>query len=328
MPIPPSDDVETEHGTYLVRHGNQMHTRLALVALAVDRQTRPVTHSLTIAALQYAVTPSVARNAQAIARGLFAAAARGARLALTPECGLPGYAGWDFPTLGNFDWTALRDQTARLQADCARARCWLALGSMHYLDDDTPPLNCLYLIDDRGTIVNRYDKVCLTAADQRFFSAGARPCLHTIDDVTVGFRICHDICYPDSYTELKAAGAAVVAHAFHNAGFDGPNILDETGPAWLRVRAADTQLWIAAVNNSKRHSSWPSCFARPDGRLVDQATRHRAQQILRPVPAPIDELGSTSWLHGEAQRTWPPVTLAPIGHVATHPRARSPIAAP
>lgn len=54
---------------------------------------------------------------------------------------------------------------------------WLVLGSSHFLDENTKPIDCLYLIDPEGRIVNRYDKCFLTErknGDQAFYSAGNR----------------------------------------------------------------------------------------------------------------------------------------------------------
>ena len=94
---------------------------------------------------------------------------------------------------------------------------WLVLGSAHFLDENTKPTNCLYLIDPEGKIVDRYDKCFCTGGDQKYYSVGNRLVTRDIRGVKVGLAICYDICWPQFYIAYREKGVTVMIHSFYNA---------------------------------------------------------------------------------------------------------------
>jgi len=133
---------------------------LSKAAEASPRETTPANtnEKLRIATCQFPVSASPAENAKYIRDFMHEAAGEGAHLLHTSECSLSGYAGCEFPTFEKYDWDGLRKVTTELRALATELKMWLVLGSSHFLDENTKPTDCLYLIDPAGEIVDRYDK--------------------------------------------------------------------------------------------------------------------------------------------------------------------------
>jgi len=283
------------------------------------------TTGVVVAGLQFPVDGDVRANGARIERGMRAAKARGAQLVLTPETALTGYAWSDVTTWEGYDWRTLREETARLQGVARALDLWLLLGSTHFVDEGVRPMNALYVIAPSGEIVDRYDKSMLTDPDQRMYSAGDHPVVVEVGGVKMGVLICYDVCYPEMAARYRAMGCSVVLHAFYNAGFDGPNILDEVKPAWIRVRAADNQMHVVAVNSSRAHSSWGSRVARPDGSIASELDPHAEDVVVHAFP---DET-ITGWLHNMKPMRLADDEVYTRGETASaHPRVQSRTAPP
>jgi predicted amidohydrolase len=273
---------------------------------------------LRVAACQFPVTADVAANGRHVRRLMARAAAGGAQLALFPEAALSGYGGFHFRSFAGYDWDCLRAETLAVRAASAEARLWALVGSAHRLSPREKPTNCLYLVEPRGRIADRYDKRMCTDDDRRVYTPGSRAVSFRLGGVRCGVLICYDGCYPELYASYRAAGVQLVLHAFHNAGFDGKNILDEYKPALIRTRAADNALWVVAVNSSLRHSCWPSCVARPDGSIAAALRRHATGVLFHDFP----DRRLAGWLHNRRPLRLDPRTPLHNGRPSCSPRAR------
>src|SRR5262245_44249659 len=114
--------------------------------------------SLRVATCQFSVEGDIAHNRRWILAQIDETAICGADVAHFSECALSGYAGVDIPGIDALNWDQLHAATRDVLAAAKRHGIWVLLGSTHRLDDRTKPHNCVYVIDPRGKIVNRYDK--------------------------------------------------------------------------------------------------------------------------------------------------------------------------
>ena len=181
---------------------------------------------LTIATAQFAVSADPARNADAIVDAIAGAAAAGARVVHFCEGALSGYAPHDLPSYAGYPWGRLRAAAERVAAAAGARRIWALVGSAHPLaagDGAGPrPHNAIYVIDDRGALVDRYDKR-FCAGDEvdgelALYSPGDHPVVVDIDGVRCGLMICHEYRYPELYRDYKARGVDLIFHSFHAAG--------------------------------------------------------------------------------------------------------------
>ncbi|MGI6375994.1 MAG: carbon-nitrogen hydrolase family protein [Anaerolineae bacterium] len=258
---------------------------------------------LHVASCQFPVSGDVRRNARYIRSYLRRAAEAGADLLHTSEACLSGYADSDLPSFEGYDWSLLRSETQRLRQLASELRLWLVLGSAHFLDEHTPPTNCLYLIGPDGAIVDRYDKCMCTLGDQKHYSAGDRLVTHTIKGVPIGLAICYDVCYPQIYAAYRELGVQVMLHSFYNAHDSGPSCLDVLNGRQVPTRCADNRMWAVANNSSRPYSHWASFVARPDATIAQQLKVNRAGMLVHAFP---DGLSEGGWLHNHL-----PMKLAP-----------------
>jgi predicted amidohydrolase len=233
----------------------------------------------------------------------------GADVAHFPETCLSGYAGVDFASHEDFDWALLRECTQRVLDLARQLRVWVVLGSTHPLTGQHKPHNSLYIIDDRGKIVDRYDKMFCSGdrseetGDLAHYTPGDHFSVFSIKGVRCGALICHDYRYPELYREYKRRGVRLVFHSYH-AGNIPPErfkaMQDEVGdglrshnpggtipgitmPATMIAEAANNHVWISCPNSSARESCWPSFFVRPDGVVTGRLRRNVAGVLVSEV---------------------------------------------
>lgn len=250
---------------------------------------------LRIAGCQFDVTPDIAQNLSEILRLIDRAAERGARVAHFPETALSGYAGADIASTGDIDWSALHAATDSICAAARRRQIWVLLGSTHRLSPGVLPHNSVYVIDDTGKVVDRYDKRFCTGIaepepqrDLRHYSPGHHTPLFEIDGYPASVLICYDYRFPELYRDLKRRGVEIVFQSFHNARFsrevyEEQNLWREVVPGTMIGHAACNHLWISATNSSTQYSLWPTFFVQPDGQIVGRLTDHEAGVLVSEV---------------------------------------------
>ncbi len=259
-----------------------------------ERVNTDASQKLRIATCQFPVSASPAENAKYIQDFMHRAAAQGAHLLHTSEASLSGYPGCDLPSFDHYDWAALRKETAGLRALAKDLNLWLALGSSHFLDANTKPTDCIYLIDPDGKIVDRYDKCFCTEDDQKYYSAGNRLVTHEIRGVKVGLAICYDVCWPQVYMAYREKGATVMIHSFSNARDKGQNCLDTLNQREVSTRCADNHMWAICNNSSTPYSHWGSFVARPDATVPKELERNVPGMLVHEYP---DTLSPGGWYH-------------------------------
>lgn len=144
--------------------------------------------------------------------------------------------------------------------DAAReASIWVQLGSLAIQGDaDGRRVNRSFLIDDRGEIRARYDKIHLFDVDLPTGeswreSAAYRPGTEAVVAGTplgrLGMSVCYDVRFPALYSALSQAGANILSIP---AAFTVP-----TGKAhWhtlLRARAIENACWVVAAAQVGEH---------------------------------------------------------------------------
>ena len=249
---------------------------------------------LRVATCQFPVSASPRENAAYIQGFMHDAARRGAHLVHTSEASLTGYPEHDIASFNGYDWNALRGATAGLRTLARELNLWLALGSSHYLDAETKPTNCIYLIDPTGAIVNRYDKCFCTSGDQAHYSAGNRLVTHDIRGVKIGLAICYDVAWPQLYIAYRELGATVMIHSFYNAHDTGPNCLDVLDRRLAPARCSDNRMWAVCNNSSRPVSHWGTFIARPDGTIPKELAANVPGMLVHDFP---DTLSANGWYH-------------------------------
>jgi len=245
---------------------------------------------IKIATSQFSVGADIRRNQDNIMAQINEARASGAHLIHFPEGSLSGYAGVDFESFAGFEWQKLMDSAREIINESKKRDLWIILGSAHRLEKNKPH-NCLYIIDNKGRIVDRYDKMFCSGTDQEnsedllHFSPGDHFTTFEIYGIKCGVLICHDCRYPELYREYKKKGVEIMFHSFHAGNMDparqasmeaevgeaffavnnGRTLPEITMPATMISYAVNNAMWISCSNTSARESCWASMVIRPDG---------------------------------------------------------------
>lgn len=161
-------------------------------------------------------------------------------------------------------------QTAALQAICeaaATASIWVHLGSIPVRTetDDQRLANRTIVIDDKGKIRARYDKMHLFDVslasgenwrESSVYDAGSGLVVVETPLGSLGLTICYDLRFPDLFSALAKASVDAIAVP---AAFTVP-----TGKAhWhtlLRARAIEAQAFVIAAAQSGQHEDGRCTF--------------------------------------------------------------------
>ncbi len=264
---------------------------------------------LSVATCQFPVSADVGANLGHLIHQMRQAARRGARVAHFCEGALSGYAGTDFYSFDGFDWDRLTAASAEVANEARRLHLWVVLGSAHRLTPPNKPHNCLYVIDDHGRLVERYDKrFCSgefagTDGDLAHYSPGDHFSVFSIDGVCCGALICYDYRYPELYRGYKDLGVELVFHSSANMPSErvaaigaaiGPELRPFnpapthtypgiTMPAAMTTAAACNFVWISCPNSSAPQSAWPAFFVRADGVTTGRLRRNRPGVLVSVV---------------------------------------------
>ena len=236
-----------------------------------------MSNHLRTALVQMSSTPDMSDNLAVAEALIHEAVAEKARFVLTPEVTSlmePDRDRLLSKVVPEEDDTGL----ARLRAIAADAGIWLLIGSLAVKAGPNKVANRSFLVDDKGRIVSRYDKIHLFDVDlgdgtdyreSRTYEAGREGRIAETPWGKLGLSICYDLRFPHLYRTYGQAGAAMIAvpSAFTRT----------TGEAhWhvlLRARAIETGAYVLApaqcgVHISGRETYGHSLIVDPWGRVV------------------------------------------------------------
>lgn len=150
----------------------------------------------------------------------------------------------------------------RFRALAAELQIWLHLGSLGIRVDDAHVANRSYLLDTRGEIAARYDKLHMfdvdlpggeTYRESEYYAPGDKAVLAdlSLGEARLGMTICYDLRFAALYRALAQAGANLIAIP---AAFTR-----QTGQAhWhvlLRTRAIETGAYVLAATQGGLHDN-------------------------------------------------------------------------
>jgi len=274
---------------------------------------------LAIATCQFPTSGDIAANLGFVLHLMREAKAQGGDVAHFPEACLSGYAGSDIESNAHIGWPQLAEAVRAVMALAGALRLWVVLGSAHRLTSPHKPHNSLYIIDDGGRLIERYDKRFLsgdttgTTGDLAHYSPGDHFTIVDIKGVRCGALICVDCRYPELYRGYKRLGVELMFHSFHAAHIEparwrameaeigGENLALNpattfpgiTQPAMMHAAAGSNHMWISCPNSSAGRACWPSFFLRPDGVITGRLAPHETGVLISQVDTDVSFYDST-----------------------------------
>ncbi|WP_091074630.1 carbon-nitrogen hydrolase family protein [Micromonospora nigra] len=216
--------------------------------------------AITIAVAQPMVTCEPAANGSITRVLMREAHERGARLLHFPEGALTGYAG---QAKGHFagwaiDWTPVRAQLDEIAELAGELNLWVVLGGNHRLTGSHRPHNSLYVISNRGEIVDRYDKRYLSHAEVTdFYSPGFEPVVIDVPGFRFGLALCIEINFAEVFLDyLHRDVDCVLLSSFSQ---------DPVFGVIAQGYAAGNCQWISVSVPAQCSLAMPSGVVGPDG---------------------------------------------------------------
>jgi predicted amidohydrolase len=212
---------------------------------------------MKLALLQMTSGIDPARNAATLVDAVRSAKRDGASMLFTPE--MSGLIDRDRERGGRSIVAEEVDPVlAAVRAAAVAERLWVHIGSLAIRRADGKFANRGFVIDDRGAIRARYDKLHLFDVDlptgERWresaaYTAGERTVVANTPVGRLGLSICYDLRFAGLYAALSGAGATVIAIP---AAFTRP-----TGDAhWhvlMRARAIESGAFVVAAAQTGVH---------------------------------------------------------------------------
>jgi predicted amidohydrolase len=185
----------------------------------------------------------VSGNLGAMRTQLHAAADRGARLVIFPECALTGYCFTGKEEAMPFAECVPGPSCFVLTEDCRQRGVYLVLGLL-----ERGPRGELFntaVLIGPGGVVASYRKVHLPFLGvDRFTTPGDRPfAVHDIDGLRVGMNICYDGSFPEAARCLMLLGADLIV-----LPTNWPLGAAMTAKHLIPARAIENQVYYAAVD--------------------------------------------------------------------------------
>ena len=242
--------------------------------------------NLILATCQFPVNKKSEQNLLYVTRQIKLAKAKGAHLIHFSEACLSGYLGVEIKSHRQVNWDSVTSCMREVMALAKKHCVWIVIGCNHRLSSKHKPHNSLYVIDDQGRVVNRYDKMFCTGrnakgGDLRYYSPGESFITFKVRNVKCGLLICHDFRYPELFRRYKRLGVELMLVSFHNAEMNiaqyDKYIVYVT--ATLQSAAASNYFTISANNSSTKYA-WPSFVVNAEGLIVTKARPHRPVVLI------------------------------------------------
>ena len=178
-----------------------------------------MSHPLDIACLQTRPMPDFQSAIDEALPLADAAVQAGADILFLPEyCGGLASDGAELapPVAPDADHPVLR----AFQNFAAERKVWVMLGSIAVQGPDGKIINRGFMLDDRGQVHGRYDKIHLfdiqlseseVYRESARVVAGGRAVIHDTPFGRIGHTICYDLRFPQLYRALAQAGAEIIA---------------------------------------------------------------------------------------------------------------------
>jgi predicted amidohydrolase len=157
-----------------------------------------------------------------------------------------------------FAWAAQRRELEAIAAHAAALRLWTVVGAVHRLSEPHRPHNSLYVIDDHGRVVTRYDERMLSNTKISFmYSPGTSPITFDVEDVRFGCALGMESQYPELFAGYEDAGVHCVLLSTMDNG--------ATFALQAQAHASTNSYWVGYATAAADAEAAPSGLSAPEG---------------------------------------------------------------
>jgi predicted amidohydrolase len=157
-----------------------------------------------------------------------------------------------------FDWAAQQAELRSIAEHAASLKLWTIVGAVHRLTPPHRPHNSLYVIDDHGRVVTRYDERMLSNTKVSYmYTPGTSPVTFDVEGVRFGCALGMESVYPELFLEYERADVHCVLLSTHGPG--ASFALQAQG------HASSNSYWISYATRAADAHLAPSGIVGPDG---------------------------------------------------------------
>ncbi len=216
---------------------------------------------------------SITDNAGNVARmidQLRIAASEGARLAIFPECAVPGYCFGSLAEARPYAEPIAGPSVTEMTAACRELDSYAVFGMLER--DGERVFNVAVLTGPLG-LVGVYRKVHLPYLGiDMFTTPGDKPfAIHEVEGVKIGMLICYDAAFPEAARALALLGADLIV-----LPTNWPAGAETMASCSIPCRAMENQVYFAAVNRVGTERGFQfigeSSLCAPNGQVLTKAT--------------------------------------------------------
>lgn len=244
---------------------------------------------MKIGAYQFTVSGSIAKNMDAIRKGISLAAKESARLLVFPECALTGYPVREERS-SNVDFQTLDVCFAELRKLSVQNAMYLLVGSVTK-DGDTYHNSAILFTPD-GCDTTPYHKRALWGWDLKNFSEGNPGGIWAVDKLRMGVRICYEVRFPEYFRELYRAKVDFTVVMFNDISETDDLERYELIKAHLRTRAVENVCTVMSVNDASSYQTAPTAVLDNCGKVVTELPRDHEGLLLFDYQTPELSFGA------------------------------------
>ena len=222
-------------------------------------------------------TGEIEKNLSVITKAVMLGAQEGIRLMVFHECALCGYP----PVETQIEWVTKEKIENALQKIAILAKqyhMFLAVGTIRF--EAEKRFNSIILFDDKGKQMDIYDKTALWGWDCSSFSRGTKTGIFEIDGVKIGFRICFDVRFPESFRTLYREEVELCFVSFSDTGEKEDLDCYRSITAFLSTRAMENLMTIVSVNSISRFPTAPTAVFDPNGHILTESAQGEEMLLI------------------------------------------------
>lgn len=174
-------------------------------------------------------------------------------------------------------WDVLRAEVAETARYAGELGIWTVLGSVHQLTAPHRPHNSLYVIDNRGSVVTRYDERMLSNTKiSHMYAPGTGPRTFEVDGVRFGCLLGMEVHFPELFAEYERLDVDCVL--FSSTG--GPTAKEGVVFATeARGHAAVNSFWVSFAMGGQYADTAPSGVIAPTGEWLERCPASQGSAI-------------------------------------------------
>jgi predicted amidohydrolase len=191
-----------------------------------------------------------------------------------------------------FEWASARKELVEISGLARELKLWTVVGSVHELSLPHRPHNSLYIISDKGELVNRYDERMLSNTKISFmYSPGKGPVTFDVDGVRFGCALGMETHYAEIFAEYEKLGVDCVL--FSTTG-ETPSLATPFA-AEVLGHAAANGYWVSYAAHAPQSKAIPSGIAAPEGHWAVQCMLGGTPEVAIADIAPDPEHPARPW---------------------------------